>query len=283
MLNSLLLALTLVFQGQADLPKKHMGAKPATSKVIAKVNGQDITASDLEPYLWDWAAAAALEDLIMYKVVSDEANRLALKVDDAEVEAEFQKQMQAYAQQLPPGKTPEEALAERHFSKSRIYMGLKREMLVTKIVDREFSAVGYVKVSTITVKPKSEQVEDVSAAITSMNEAYARLKKGDKWETVLRSVTFDENVVRANGLIGWRSLRAFPETVQNEIKTLKAGDITKPAQTQFGIQLFRIEAKGEAAKGEDLEDLKAQFQASARGELLTRLRSQAKIERLIGK
>ena len=81
MLHATLLATVLALQGQSQFPTKHVTPKPEPGKVIAKVNGQDITAAELEGYLWDWTAKAALEDLIVYKLVVIEADRLAIKLD----------------------------------------------------------------------------------------------------------------------------------------------------------------------------------------------------------
>jgi parvulin-like peptidyl-prolyl isomerase len=283
MLHATLLAVYFAFQGGSQFPTQHIGVtQPAPDKVIARVNGQDIKASDLQPYLWDWFSRVGVEDLIIQKLIADEAARLGVKVDDKEVEKKFQEVINSYRQQLGTGETIEEWLARRSMSMSRIYVGVHRGQLLEKIAEREFAPKQYINLSVITV-PAPDDLEGLTAAINSMNKAYDRLKAGEDWLKVLKSVSRDQKDVDAKGKLGWRPLSMFPENMQAELKGLKAGGYTKPAKTVAGIQLFRVDGKGDTATPQDIEDMRAFFLPRAQKDIMDKLWQNAKIERLIGK
>jgi peptidyl-prolyl cis-trans isomerase SurA len=177
----------------------------------------------------------------------------------------------------------EEALAAQGLTPPRLKLLTRYNLLLDKVALKDFSPGMFVNVSTILIRPNTEQASDVAAAIKKADEAYERLEKGEAWAAVLKSVASDPRMSQNDGSIGWRSLMAFPATVSEELKKLPVGKYTKPAQTPFGIQIFRIDAKGESLKGEELEGLKAQYLQGQRQAIVNRLQTEAKIERFLGK
>ena len=85
------------------------------------------------------------------------------------------------------------------------------------------------------------------------------------------------------GLLGWRDLKAFPKEVQDQMAAMKPGGKTKPAQTQNGIQIFRVEALGSAAEGSSLQELKDMYLTATRQKYLQDLRARSNVEIRIGK
>lgn len=271
MLSPILIALSLFLSPQDGFPTAHLVPKPAADAVVGRVNGAEIKASQVEPYLWDWHAQAVFEQLAYYKLVADQAAKTGIRVTDAEVEAKVGSRTEQVKTQL------------QGMSKAQVFLLSKMEVLLDKLALRDFSALNFYKVSTIVVRPESEQATAIAAAIQKADAAYQRLQKGEKWETVIKSVVGDQRLAANNGLLGWRNLSAFPATVGAEMKALKPGQVTKPAQTQFGIQIFRLEAKGDALAGQELEDLKGQFLQATRQGIFSKLRESAKIEFLLGR
>lgn len=254
-------------------------AKPDASKVLSKIDGVPITAGDIEPYLWDWKANEILQTLINFRLVDNEAKKRNIVVSDGEVLKQMDEQIKRFSASLPPGQNVDDALMEQGYPRTRLYMTLRSSLLVDKIVTADFNPANYAKISTIVVTPKSSNLADLAPAIQRSQNFYNRLKKGEAWTKILSESTTDVNVLGNNGLLGWRSLTAFPRAVQDEIKTLKAGQYTQPAQTTFGIQIFRLEALGTSAKPAELDELKAQFLTQGRQQLVNKLRASAKIEK----
>jgi hypothetical protein len=274
--SPLLLALAFVTQGAAsDIPSNLVPTKPEPTKILATVNGEPIRASDVEALLWEWRAQDVLEDVILYRLVKQEANKAGAKVEDAAVEKRLSEFMGELKAGLRPGQTVEELLQFEGSAPSRLYLRLKTEMLLQALATKSFDPNEFVNVSTIIYKPDSERTESVAAAIKRAEEAYEKLSAGGNWEETLAASTQNENALRSKGNIGWRQLSAFPTSVQPELRSAKVGGLTKPVQTVNGIQIFRVEAKGVDAKDQELTDLKNLYGRA----LLEQLRSQAKIDR----
>lgn len=279
------LALALLgIQAQAlDLPKKFLSPRPKPAAVVAKVNGDPIRAQDLESYLWDWRAFEAAQDLTSYQMVAAEARRQKVSVTDAEVQQELDKNLEQLRKELRPGQTLQGLLLERGFPKSRLYLRVKTERLLNKLVLKAFDPKPFVRVSTIVVRPLTERATDVAQALQRADDAYNALKNGEPWGDVLARHTDDTPTLQNGGLLGWREIRAFPPTVQQEMATLKPGGFTKPAQTANGIQIFRLEAVGAGATGAQLEELRNAYLQGTRQKFFEDLRARTKIEILIGK
>ncbi|HVT13382.1 MAG TPA: peptidylprolyl isomerase [Fimbriimonadaceae bacterium] len=279
LLHALTLAVAFLQGGPSgDLPASIRPTKP--TGVVARVNGVDITAADVEPLLWDWWGADAIQDLITYQLVKAEAGKLRINVSDKDVETELDKFMQNYSKQLKEGVTAETVLARQGLTRSRMFLRFRAQMLARAIVDRSFAPTKMVKVSTLLIKPINEQASSVSDAIKRADEAYQRLKKGEKWDVIFPAYNADQRANATKGLVGWRELSVFPVTVAEELAKLKPGEVTSPAQTEYGIQIFKLELAGKDAKGQDLEEMKSMYAQAGESQLMNRLTKEAKIERL---
>ncbi len=276
-------ALALAQGPAGDLPAKYRSSPPQVATVVARVNGVDITAGEVESLLWEWRGFDAMQDLITYQVVKSEAQKQAVDVSDKDVQAAVDASLAEMAKRVAPGKTLETTLLEQGFTPSRLYLRFRTELLLGKMVERSFKPENLVRVSTIIVKPVSAQASDLTAAIGKAQAAYDRLKKGDKWEDVFASTLIDQRLVKSNGLLGWRDLGAFPTSVQAELKTLKPGGVTKPAQTENGIQIFRMEVRGNEAKPDEFNEMRTTYMTANRAPLLAKLRKESKVERFYPK
>ena len=165
------------------------------------------------------------------------------------------------------------------FTRQRLFMRVATGLLIDKMVLQSFDAKAWVKVSTMIFRPFDASTGALSDAIGRADKAYGRLRSGEAWEAVLKSVTNEEAAIRSNGLLGWRTLDLFPETVRVTLSTATPGTVAQPIQTQSGIQIFRFELRGTNAKGEELEELKASHIQAGRGLMLQELRNKTKIER----
>jgi parvulin-like peptidyl-prolyl isomerase len=262
-----------------QVPQKHLAPPPKPEQVLATVNGKPITAGQVAPLLWQWRGEEALQDLISYQTVVSEAHRVGVSVTDAQVEKALDEQLVMLKKDPQVGDL-DQWMRDNGFTRSRLFLRKKAELLLDELVAKGFNAQNYVKVSTIMIKPANEQATSLASAITKAQAAYDRLKAGESWDKVLPAYVTDANVIKSKGLLGWRSLDAFPDSVRRELGTLPIGSVTQPAQTQFGIQLFRVEARGGSATEQQLTELKAFYNQTARNDYLQKLRSSTKVERM---
>ena len=273
---------TFVF-AQVKLPSNNRSATPKPSQVVGKANGISIKASDVEPYLWDWYGKPAVEDISSYLVISQEAGRRGLVVSDSEVEKEIDSAVKSITSGSNSSDAAQaaEEIRGQGFTRSRLYLRTKANLLLDKIIMADFHAEGFVKVSTILVRTSTSDAAKIAEAIKKAQSAYDQLEKGASWDTVLASTTTDARLIAAHGALGWRELGAFPDSVQKEISTSKVGAITHPAVTAYGVQIFRIDAEGGSAKGKDFDLLKTMYLRDARPKRVNELKANAHVEVLL--
>ncbi len=275
----ILAALLLAAQHSGvDVPSTYLTPKPKPDTVIVKVNGKPITAAQLEPLLYDWNLRQTAQEYAAYEVLRLEAAKEGIKISEAEVNAAFKSKIEQAKKALKPGQTLQQLMAEQSFTNSKLYLSVKADILLDKMADQGFTASNYVKVSTIEFRPDNDQTTALADAIKKADDAYAKLQKGEKWLAVLQTATTQPEVLKNEGLIGWKTLSVFPASVQTQFASMAPGGVSKPAQTPNGIQIFRLEQTGKMAKGTELEDLKKLYHTSSRNKLLARLRQEMKIE-----
>jgi foldase protein PrsA len=267
------------FISQADVPAKYIKPAPKPTEVVAKVDGVEIKASDVQDLLWQWRGQEALADLISYQVIKNAAAKEKVSVTDPEVQTALDEQLAQFTPQALQGKTLDQYLMEQGFTVSRLWIRIKTELLLNKIAAKDFKPVEYVKVSTIVIRPENTSTKALTDAAKKADLFYEMLTKGDSWDKVLNLSTTDPRTLGSKGLVGWRRVDAFPSLIQEEFKTLKTGGFSKPTQTANGFQIFRIDMQGKDAKGKELSDAEAIHINSNKNEVATKIRSTSKIEK----
>jgi parvulin-like peptidyl-prolyl isomerase len=273
--SALIGSLLILGQQTGELPKA-----PIPSQVIAKVNGIDVKAADIEDLLWESRGQEILSEFIYYQVAKQEAEKLKLIVTESEILSGIAKEIKNLRSTGNFEGTDEQVVIQSGTSMGRLRLGVKTSLLLTKIAFQNFDATQYIKVSTIIVKPKSFSASDLADAIKVCQSAYDRLKKGEKWETLVDEVVTETQGRQTRGYLGWRLLTAFPEESQKEFNILNKGEYTKPVQTQNGIQIFRIDAKSLDLKAEEKLQMREEIADILRNNAVKRMSGTVKIERL---
>jgi len=267
---------------QVKLPTNHRVAPPSATTAVGKAGGRAVTAAEVEPYLWEWFGKDAVEDVLSYVVISQEAGRRGIVVSDAEVEKKVDDTIKALqSNQSTTFDDATKTLLSQGFPRSRLFIRSKATMLLDKIILADFHPSDFVKVSTILVRTNTADASAVSKAIEKCQDAYKKLTSGQDWNTVFNSVTTDQKLLSTKGELGWRDLSLFPESVVQEINTLPDGGYTHPAMTQYGVQIFRVDAHGSNAKGKDLDFLRDQFVSAGRPKYIEQLKKQANAQVLL--
>lgn len=278
------LAICLAFLQAAFAPRIPAGLAPKgvdPGKVVASVDGVPILAKDVEAYLWDWRGSEIVQEMVEMQIVDAEAARRKVSVTQAEIEAKVEQTLKEAEAQLQPGTSLDAQLRQSGFTRNRIYLRVQRQLLLEKMALGAFVPGDYLRVSAITYKPAGELT--IEKALTKADEAYKQLLKGTPWPNVLAGSTSVPEVLQTGGQIGWRKIRIFPESVVAEMRTLKVGQFTKPAQTTAGVQIFRVDGKGWELRSEELKQLQEAYLQGAVPSLEIELRKKAKIVPYPGK
>ena len=123
----------------------------------------------------------------------------------------------------------------------------------------------------------SKEAEDKVKAVI------ARLKKGEDFAKVAGEVTEDPSGKANGGDLGYFSKdQMVPEFAETAFK-LESGQISDPVKTQFGWHVIKVEDK-RTKQAPKFEDVKPQIEnfvvRKAQADLVTKLRADAKIERM---
>jgi sulfur carrier protein ThiS len=252
---------------------------PASTKVVAKVNGTPISVSDIEPLLWEWRHAEVEQDLINYLMVKAACDKAGVTATDAEVQLQVDQLMNKLSKQVPAGRTVADILAAQGSTPSRVFLKVKTQVLVEKLQLSTFHPEDFIKISTIEFPSNTNKGDGFKIAADKAKAAYALLQKATPWDTVLASTTNDQQVLSRSGSLGWKALGAFPGKVKQQFPTLAVGQVTTPQETALGVQVFRIDMKGKDATGKDLDDLRNFYLGLTRSNVLALIKSEVKVER----
>lgn len=273
--SALIGSLLMISQQMGEIAKA-----PAPAQVLGKVNGVDIKASDIEDLLWEARGQEILGEFIYYQVAKQEADRLKLLVTESEIAEGVRKEIKNLRATGNFEGNDEQVVAQSGSSMGRLRLGVKTNLLLTKIAFVGFEPTTYIKVSTIIVKPKSFSASDLAEAIKLCQSAYDRHKKGTKWETLVDEVVTEQQGRQSRGYLGWRMISAFPEESQKEFNNLNIGECTKPVQTQNGIQIFRIDAKALDLKPDEKLQMREELADILRNNAVKKMSGSVKIERM---
>ena len=256
---------------------------PKGADILAVVGDVAIRASDVEGFLWEGRGDEVLDQLIIHQIIKSEAEREGILITDQQVAEEVLKKLKDIEALLPVGTNPRDYLQyQQGLGPSRLYLGSKTDLLMTKLAEKRFRPERYLKVSMFQIVPLSNTTADVNVARRKIEAARERITKGESWEKVFKETITDPQAAR-DGSIGWVSIERFPPIVRSEVLNLKPGDISTVSQTEDGIQFFRLDAIGADAKDQALDDMKAQVMPIFRQELFMELSAKAKIDKKFGK
>jgi peptidyl-prolyl cis-trans isomerase C len=131
-----------------------------------------------------------------------------------------------------------------------------------------------------------EKADDKAASEAAENKVkavIARLKKGEDFATVAKELTEDPSGKQDGGDLGYFTKEQMvPEFAEVAFK-LDKGQMSEPVKTQFGWHVLKVEDK-RTKQPPEFDKVKEQLESfvtrKAQMELVTKLRSDAKIERL---
>ncbi len=128
-----------------------------------------------------------------------------------------------------------------------------------KVVNRQ-PAMGKVMVAHIYVSvPKDAKPEDLAGYKTKIDEAYAKLKAGAKYEDIVNEYSDDKGSAAKGGVLpGFGVNRMVPEFIDAISKLKNIGDYSEPVQTAYGWHIIKLI---ERKPIKSFEDEKAQLKA----------------------
>lgn len=250
-------------------------------KVVARVGDEVITLSEVneiyELYKPRFPNVSPeelkeriLEQLIENKLLLIEAkNDTTISVSDEEVEQALENRIKILESQYGKENFEKELEKEgltRESLKEKYRESVREELLLQKYIEKNirpkikitpkeirdfFEAYkdslkepDLVHISHILIAVKPDTTREKEAYNKAMS-LYAQLEKGANFEDLAIRYSDDRQTAQQGGELGYVPKVTFPPEVQNQLFSLKAGDISQPIRGDYGYHIFKIEDKKE--------------------------------------
>lgn len=261
-------------------PAVKRAAKPAVklpAGVIARVNGQDITRTQLLSTLDMLGGQPLLREMIMAAVVEQEAKRLGVKIAEPEVTKavnEAKQNIVSQAMQQGNAGTFDDAAARMGISEGLLKWSIRRQLMIQKAFEKSVEKnipaptfegqlkTSHILISTNPTSPTPPPDPKLSTEErTKLFEAEAKKREGEaktKIDGLLadiraNKITFTEAAKKNSddkgsgaqgGDLGWFSKGQMVPEFENVAFTLKEpGQISEPVKSQFGWHIIKLEKR----------------------------------------
>jgi len=226
---------------------------PSPDEVIARVNGEPVTASQLER-----AAAVAgflgegqsddevLEGLVEEALVAQEAARRGLEVPDDEVEARVAEVVEAVGGEPSLDEQLRAAGLDQDDLRSRLRVVVAGELLqdelfsdvkVTRAQARRF----YDQNREAFTEPAAVRLGDIAVRTEAIAESVlVRIEEGQSFESAAGQFSADPELQASRGMLGWVTVASIPEPAREVVEGLRKGEISRPVQVGPLWHLFKV-------------------------------------------
>jgi parvulin-like peptidyl-prolyl isomerase len=258
---------------------------PANSEIVATVNGEPIFAEELIQVSYEWFAATAIEELILERVIEQEARAQGVSVSNEEVEARYKQQLQNAEAQVPPGMSLDDFLKRNQFPPSRLFARIRSQMLVEKLVERQVNLDDFVEYSQIVIRIQGntpeQQEENTPAAEAKAQEAYQKIREGLDFAEAVKEYSEDPFSKDRGGKMNWQNINFIVPDLRQKLQAMQPGEISEPFKMMGSVMIIRKERTGSQASPEEQQELREQAVRLQIGEYVRQLQSKAKITNTI--
>ena len=260
---------------------------PAGDTVVATVNGEPIRASELIQVSYDWFAATAIEELIVHRVVEQEARAQGVSVSVEEVEARYKQRLQSAEAQLPPGMSLDDFLKRNQVPPSRLFAQTRTLLLAEKLLERQVNLDDFVEYSQLVIRIQGntpeQQEENTPAAEAKAQEAYQKIKEGLDFAEAVKEYSEDPFSKDRGGKMNWQDMKFIVPDLRQKLLAMQSGEISEPFKMMGSIVIIRKERTGSQASPEEQQELREQAVRLQLVEYVRQLQAKAKITNTIVK
>ncbi len=258
---------------------------PDLSAIVATVNDEPITAEYLLRCAYDWFAASAIEEIILERIVEQEARKQGITVSEEEIERSLLQQLQNAESRVPPGMSLEDFLKRSAFPPSRLYARVRTQLLVEKLVEREVDLSNFIEYSQIVIRipgnTPEDQEKNAPEAEQKAKQAYEAIQAGLEFSEAVKQYSEDPFTRDRGGKMPWQNKNFIVPDIRQKLEALQPGQVSQPFRTLGGYMIVKLERRGDQATPEEQEELRQQGVRLGISDYVRRLQSQAKITNTI--
>lgn len=209
----------------------------AQDPVIMKINGKDVTKSEFD-YIYNKNNNEEVIDKKTLEEYVELFKNFKLKVTEAEAQSldtlpTFKKELADYRAQLAKpylaNPTPDESLIQTEYDRMNELVEIAHIMVLfpQNVVNNQ----------SVQLLPS-----DTLAAYKKINQVYSLLRKGKKFDTLVKEYSDDQNPKSAEipGYIGWVSGMMLYPVLEDAAFTTEVGKFSKPVRTTYGYHIVKV-------------------------------------------
>lgn len=225
------------FSKRYEARKNYYIDKAGDDSFLEKASGKDNLTID------EYIKKTVLDEMIDYKIIEEDAKKLGIEVDNKLVDkklAEIKKDLgEKYKEDQKKlgvkdsfykDKIMEQEFLKEHEKKVKGSFDIKDEEL-KKHYEEHKNEYYLAKISHILLKTEKEA-----------NQVYTELSD-DNFSELAKKYSKDIKSKESNGFLGEFKAGIFEESVDDEIKKLDAGQISKPVKSKLGYHIIRVDEK----------------------------------------
>ena len=238
--------------------------------VAAVVDGQPITTSDVQRQAMAMAGPSALEQLIEFRLIDDEARKRGITVTSADLARALQKERASLiASASAPGRpgggpggapsTLEEELKLHHMTMAQFKGIITRNIEVRKLLIGQVAVFPLYHIRAIMIfvptfgGSVSGPMHTDAEAKALVEQAEADLKSGKTWDAVVRQYSEDEGSKAKSGDLGIiNKATGYDQGLTNAAANLRSGQFSAPLKILDGYAIVeRVSAGDSHSASED--------------------------------
>lgn len=226
----------------SSLQRPGTGNDPA---VVATVNGEQITRDEVHQKLMTYYGAAVVDDMILTRLVDQEAARAGVTVTDAEVEEEVEATKAAYGGDLYFSW----ALSQYGLSEAQFRDMLRRDMVATAVLRQQLQPDDATLKAYFDEMQSAEQTRKIKVrhilvdTEEKANEIKARLDAGADFAQLAQAESKDTASAAKGGDLGLIGKGDTVSEFEAAAFALSDGEISAPVQSTYGwhiIQAYQL-------------------------------------------
>jgi len=231
-------------------------------KVVASVEGKDITKDELYDVMVAQYGSNAISYLIDNKIVEIEADKKDIKISNKEID----KEMKEYIDLNGGEEAFNAALAQSGVSQADIKKEIANYLKIVKLVESKVKITDEeIKTYFEENKESFSQPEQVQASHilvedeAKAKEIKAKLDAGEDFATLAKENSTDPGTAEKGGELGFFPKGQMAPEFEETAFSMNVGEISEPVKTQFGYHIIKVTDKKEA-KEAVLEDHKEEIE-----------------------
>jgi peptidyl-prolyl cis-trans isomerase C len=258
---------------KAPADAKGRAPAPTATPVIARVNGQDVKKEEFDRIITTMEARAgqkippdrrdeimrgAIDQLVVYTLLSQESQKRGIKVEDAEIDAK----MAELKKQFPTQDAFDKALKERGMTLDSLRKDARVDLSVTKLIDAETAALPgpsdldakafYEKNPDKFKQEESVRASHILVRVDEKADAAAKKKARAEIDSVLKQLKAGGDFAKLaqqhsqdgsaaqGGDLNYFAKGAMVPAFDKVAFELKPGQVSDVVTTQFGYHIIKV-------------------------------------------